>query len=252
MPKETPEKIDRYILGKALGSGSHGAVWQAEDSLLGRTVALKVLKDETDGGEGLGKSLQEARTLAKLNHPNIVTLYEVSEHEGQAYLVMEYLDGLPLNDYLENTETPPTFDDKISMAKQLIDALATAHENGIVHADIKPANILVRADGCPVLVDFGLAKVINASTDLETVTDDSLLNTMVHGTLSYMAPEVMRGDAADEKSDIFSLGAVFYEMFNGERAFKAPSDAETIHLILNIDPAPTTGQTADEIPEWLT
>ena len=235
-----PEKIGRYIVGQALGAGAHGAVWQAEDTLLGRTVALKLLKPTGPDTEGFNKSLQEAQTLAKLNHPNIVTLYEISEHDGQHYLVMEYLDGVPLHDYLATQSTKLSFEDLAKLMAQLVDALKTAHA---------PANIIVRKDGCPVLVDFGLAKTVNASTDLETVTDENLLNTMVHGTLAYMSPEVMRGEIADEKSDIFSLGAVFYEMLYGERAFKAPSDAETVHLILNVDPAPSD-ENANKTPEW--
>ncbi|WP_286829842.1 MULTISPECIES: serine/threonine-protein kinase [Kordiimonas] len=241
------EAIGRYQLGETVGKGAYGTVYRAEDTLLDRSVAIKLLNKSVSDGADPKASLVEAKTLAKLNHPNIVTLYEISEHDGHTVMVMEYLDGEPLKDYL--TRVNPTFDDRLALVRQLADALRASHSLGIVHADIKPGNIIMRSGGVPVLVDFGLAKTAPTANDMETLTRGSLGQSLILGTLPYMAPEVMKGGKPDEVSDIFSFGALLYEVLTGERAFKAGSDAEIVHLILNEDPAPVSTH-APDAPAW--
>ncbi|SDE09874.1 serine/threonine-protein kinase [Kordiimonas lacus] len=241
------EAIGRYQLGETVGKGAYGTVYRAEDTLLDRSVAIKLLNKSVSDGADPKASLVEAKTLAKLNHPNIVTLYEISEHDGHTVMVMEYLDGEPLKDYLARTS--PSFDDRLALVRQLADALRASHSLGIVHADIKPGNIIMRSGGVPVLVDFGLAKTAPTANDMETLTRGSLGQSLILGTLPYMAPEVMKGGKPDEVSDIFSFGALLYEVLTGERAFKAGSDAEIVHLILNEDPAPVSTH-APDAPAW--
>ncbi|MFC4347124.1 protein kinase [Kordiimonas lipolytica] len=239
--------IGRYTLGETVGKGAYGTVYRAEDTLLDRSVAIKLLNKSVSDGADPKASLVEAKTLAKLNHPNIVTLFEISEHDGHTAMVMEYLDGEPLKDYLKRA-TPP-FEERLALVRQLADALRASHSLGIVHADIKPGNIIMRSGEVPVLVDFGLAKTAPTANDMETLTRGSLGQSLILGTLPYMAPEVMKGGKPDEVSDIFSFGALLYEVLTGERAFKAGSDAEIVHLILNEDPAPISAHTPD-VPTW--
>lgn len=243
----TATQFGRYELQDKVGEGAYGAVYRAHDTLLDRTVAIKLLNKDVSGSDDYKSSLIEAKTLAKLNHPNIVTLFEIAEHDGQTAMVMEYLEGEPLRDYLARVE--PSFDDKLALARQIADALKASHSLGIVHADIKPGNIIMRADGVPVLVDFGLAKSAASTNDMETLTKGSLGQSLILGTLPYMAPEVMKAGTPDEVSDIFSFGTVLYEMLTGVRAFKAASDAEIVHLILNEDPTPVSAHTPD-VPSW--
>jgi len=247
------EAIGRYKLGETVGKGAYGTVYRAEDTLLDRSVAIKLLNKSVSEGADPKASLVEAKTLAKLNHPNIVTLFEISEHDGHTAMVMEYLDGEPLKDYLARAN--PGFDERLALVRQLADALRASHSLGIVHADIKPGNIIMRAakdtqtSGVPVLVDFGLAKTAPTANDMETLTRGSLGQSLILGTLPYMAPEVMKSGKPDEVSDIFSFGALLYEVLTGERAFKAGSDAEIVHLILNEDPAPISAH-APDVPAW--
>jgi len=239
--------IGRYTLGETVGKGAYGTVYRAEDTLLDRSVAIKLLNKSVSDGADPKASLVEAKTLAKLNHPNIVTLFEISEHDGHTAMVMEYLDGEPLKDYLKRANPP--FEERLALVRQLADALRASHSLGIVHADIKPGNIIMRSGEVPVLVDFGLAKTAPTANDMETLTRGSLGQSLILGTLPYMAPEVMKGGKPDEVSDIFSFGALLYEVLTGERAFKAGSDAEIVHLILNEDPAPISKHTPD-VPTW--
>lgn len=243
----TATQFGRYELQDKVGEGAYGAVYRAHDTLLDRTVAIKLLNKDVSGSDDYKSSLMEAKTLAKLNHPNIVTLFEIAEHDGQTAMVMEYLEGEPLRNYLARVE--PSFDEKLALARQIADALKASHSLGIVHADIKPGNIIMRTDGVPVLVDFGLAKSAASTNDMETLTKGSLGQSLILGTLPYMAPEVMKAGTPDEVSDIFSFGTVLYEILTGVRAFKAASDAEIVHLILNEDPTPVSAHTPD-VPSW--
>ena len=194
-----------------------GEVYRATDTRLGRTVAIKTL---THGrGE---RFLQEARAIAALSHPHICVLHDV----GPDYLVMEYLEGAPL-------QGPLPLDDSIRIATQIADALDTAHRKGIVHRDLKPANILMTGAG-PKILDFGLAKVASGSELDATRT----LEGTVLGTPAYMSPEQARGQAADARSDVFSFGAVLYELLTGRRAFAGASLVDTLNAVVHGEPAP--------------
>lgn len=245
----TTQTIGRYRLDQTVGEGAYGTVYRAVDPTLDRAVAIKLLKPDVRDASGPEESLEEAKTLAKMNHPNIVTLFEVLEEAGQTALVMEFIDGEPLGDYLERAN--PSLSQRLMIARQIADALAEAHGHGIVHADIKPGNVIVVEGAKPVVVDFGLSKAVPQTTELATLTGGSVGQNMILGTLAYMAPEVMKGAKPDERSDIFSFGALFYELLTGKRAFKAPSDAEVVNLVLNVDPMPVSAYTED-IPAWCT
>lgn len=245
----TTQTIGRYQLDRTVGEGAYGTVYRAVDPTLDRAVAIKLLKPDVRDANGPETTLEEAKTLAKMNHPNIVTLFEVLEEAGQTALVMEFIDGEPLGDYLERVN--PGLDDRLKMARQIADALAEAHGHGIVHADIKPGNVIITGGGKPVVVDFGLSKAVPQTTEMATLTGGSVGQNMILGTLAYMAPEVMKGGKPDERSDIFSFGALFYELLTGLRAFKAPSDAETVNLVLNVDPMPVSAYT-EGVPAWCT
>jgi len=245
----TTQTIGRYQLDRTVGEGAYGTVYRAVDPTLDRAVAIKLLKPDVRDANGPETTLEEAKTLAKMNHPNIVTLFEVLEEAGQTALVMEFIDGEPLSDYLERVN--PGLDARLKMARQIADALAEAHGHGIVHADIKPGNVIITGGGKPVVVDFGLSKAVPQTTEMATLTGGSVGQNMILGTLAYMAPEVMKGGKPNERSDIFSFGALFYELLTGLRAFKAPSDAETVNLVLNVDPMPVSAYT-EGVPAWCT
>ncbi len=228
--------VGKYILLGDIGSGAHGVVVQARDTVLGRTVALKSLKSGVSraaDGDGI---LREAKTLAQLRHANVVTLYEIIEQDGETYLVMEYVDGAPLSDHLDRGAFEIV--DALAIADQLLDALAAAHALGIVHGDIKPGNIVLDQAGVPRLIDFGLAKIDGREDALATISAGGEATTSLQGTLPYMAPEIVMGRAGDARADIFSLGAVLYEMLCGKRAFDAESQGAVLQRILNDAPAP--------------
>ena len=209
------DKLGPYEILEPIGAGGMGEVWKARDSRLGRTVAIKRLK-----GEHSARFKQEARAIAALNHPNICTLHDI----GSDYLVMELIEGHPV-------EAPLPIPETIQVARQIAGALKAAHARKIIHRDLKPANILVTSSGVK-LVDFGLAKQVSDVSSSETLT----LNGTVVGTPSYMSPEQLRGDPIDERSDIFSFGAVLYELIAGQRAFPGKSVLEVAGRILNQDP----------------
>jgi len=226
------ELLDRYLMEQAVGVGAHGEVWRAHDKLLGRTVAVKILPESNS--DAVKRSLKEAQALAKVNHPNIVTLYELSEVDGRAFLVMEYIAGQTLRDYLRR-ETP-SMEVALSFALQLADALQTIHANGITHGDIKPGNVMITENGKPMLVDFGISKDATRLDDLKTATTENFIPARIKGTLPYMAPEVISGDAPNTRSDIFSFGVLLYELFSGQRAFNASSEIATLDAVMNHSP----------------
>jgi eukaryotic-like serine/threonine-protein kinase len=195
-----------------------GEVWKARDTRLDRNVAIKQLE-----GRHSARFQQEARAIAALNHPNICTLHDV----GPDYLVMEYVEGKPLRGPLEVEEA-------VKLALQIASALEEAHRGGILHRDLKPGNILVNEKGTAKLLDFGLAKLMTDSdTDVTKTSEGTVL-----GTAAYMAPEQAEGKPLDERSDIFSFGAVLYEMLSGSRAFKGSSSARVLSAVLRDDPSP--------------
>src|SRR5215831_13819275 len=240
--------ISHYrILGK-IGAGGMGEVYRAHDPRLGRDVAIKILPIvfSTDA-DRLCRFEQEARAAAALNHPNIVAIYDIGTWEyGTPYVVSELLQGETLRARVQRGPLPVR--KAIEISSQICLGLAAAHEKGIVHRDLKPENIWLTTDEHVKILDFGLAKLLPAKVgtgELETLTQTA--STKLMGTLGYMSPEQLRGQAIDQRTDIFSLGAVMYEMLSGKRAFQGASAADTISAILNRDPTELTAGN-QEIP----
>ena len=241
------QTIGNYRILERLGGGGMGVVYSAEDTRLGRRVAVKFLSEEMArrGGQALERFEREARAASALNHPNIATVYDVGTHEGRPYLVMELVEGRPLDQKLR--ERRPDAGTLVDWAIQTADALDAAHAKGIVHRDVKPANLLVNARGQVKVLDFGLAKVAEpaaagggAGTLSAGPTVDELLTSpgVAVGTVAYMSPEQARGDELDARSDLFSLGCVIYEMAAGRRPFEGKTAAVVFHAILEREPAP--------------
>ncbi|HLN58473.1 MAG TPA: protein kinase [Thermoanaerobaculia bacterium] len=225
-----------YEILAPLGAGGMGEVYRARDPRLGREVAIKVLPASySQDTDRLKRFEQEARAAGVLNHPNIMAVYDIGTHEGAPYVVSELLEGETLRARLAVGALPPR--KAIEFAVQIAQGLAAAHEKGIVHRDLKPENLFVTRDGRVKILDFGLAKLIQPEekepqTELPTATEPGV----VLGTLGYMSPEQVRGQAADTRSDIFSFGAILYEMLSGSRAFSGGSAADTMSAILVKEP----------------
>src|SRR2546428_2141379 len=242
--------ISHYRILSKLGAGGMGEVYLAEDTQLGRHVAIKLLPPETVSDEHARKRLvREARAVATLDHPNICSIYEVGEADGRSFIAMQYIEGETLD--LKLKQKPLELKDSLAIASQVADALAEAHTHGIIHRDVKPSNIIITARGQAKVMDFGLAKVTTGAIESEAKTQ-SLLTTpgSVIGTVPYMSPEQVRGEALDARSDIFSFGVVLYEMLSGRRPFSAVTAAETISSILTREPTPLV-RYAPALPEEL-
>lgn len=240
-------KLGPYEIQAPLGAGGMGEVYRAKDTRLGRDVALKILP-ESFGCEidRLRRFEQEARAVAALNHPNILAIHDIGQHEGLPFLVSELLDGESLRATLDRGALPQR--KAIEYGVQITHGLAAAHEKGIVHRDLKPENIFVTKDGRIKILDFGLAKLAQkagAGLDEMTLTSANTAAGVVMGTASYMAPEQVRGEAADPRTDIFAFGAVLYEMLSGERAFRRDTAAETMTAVLKNDPPDLSTQSSD-------
>jgi serine/threonine protein kinase/tetratricopeptide (TPR) repeat protein len=253
------KKVSHYRVLEIVGGGGMGLVYKAEDLKLGRRVALKFLPEElaTDSLT-LQRFEREARTASSLNHPNICTIYEFGEHDGQPFLVMELLEGETLRDRLATSETKAVpLNQILDIAIQICNGLQAAHQKGIIHRDIKPANIFLTAEGAVKILDFGLAKLAAAASEVEaeearkdqarglppqttggTPIEHTLTRTgMAMGTAGYMSPEQVRGEKLDARTDIFSFGLVLYEMATGQRAFSGDTAAILKDAILNHTPA---------------
>ena len=236
MPVATGSRVGPYEILTPIGAGGMGEVFRARDTRLGRDVALKVLPTPFAGdADRLGRFEQEARAAAALNHPNILAVYDVGTTSGTPYVVSELLEGRTLREVLE--------DDALTSRKatdygvQIATGLSAAHGKGIVHRDIKPENIFVTKDGRVKILDFGLAKLAApAADDGSRATMTQTGPGMVVGTVGYMSPEQLRAEPVDARSDIFSLGAVLYEMFAGTRAFRGKTPVDTMTAILKEDP----------------
>ena len=244
-------KFGPYEIRSPLGAGGMGEVYRATDGNLGRDVALKVLPAEmARDPERLARFRREAKTLAQLDHPNIVTIYSVEECDGVHFLTMQLVEGQPLDHLIPANGL--AVEEIVEIASALGDALAAAHEKGIVHRDLKPANVMVSNEGRVKVLDFGLAKDVSATDPADaTLTSDHRTQAgMVMGTPAYMSPEQTSGRPLDHRTDIFSLGVVLHEMSTGRRPFEGNSSAELISAILRDTPQPVT-DTRPDLPSDL-
>jgi serine/threonine protein kinase/roadblock/LC7 domain-containing protein len=232
-------RLGPYEIQAPLGAGGMGEVYRARDTRLGREVAIKILPEFfARDPERLHRFERETRAVATLNHPNILAIYDVGQHESVPFLVSELLEGESLRQPLERGPLPHR--KTIEYGVQIAQGLAAAHDKGIVHRDLKPENLFVTKDGRMKILDFGLAKLAaQASGDYDepTITEANTAAGVVLGTTSYMAPEQVQGEPPDPRTDIFAFGAVMYEMLAGRRAFRRDTPAETMTAILREDPA---------------
>jgi eukaryotic-like serine/threonine-protein kinase len=243
-------QLGPYKIIALIGAGGMGEVYRARDTRLLRDVALKVLPESfTTDPDRLRRFEQEARAVAALNHPNIVSVYDVGDAGGVHYIVSELLEGETLRQFISPSGMGVR--KATELAIQLAQGLATAHEQGIVHRDLKPENIFLTKNGRLKILDFGLAKLRRPQTITETMDGVTLAETnagQVLGTIGYMSPEQVRGDTADHRSDIFSFGSILYEMLYGQRAFKRNTGAETMTAILNEEPSESSSMNLPVTP----
>src|SRR5450755_1501580 len=245
-------KLGPYEIQSLLGAGGMGEVYRARDSRLDRTVAIKVLPASFSADrDRLQRFAQEARAAAALNHPNILSIFDIGDEHGSPYVVSELLEGETLRERLRSGALSSR--KAIEYGLQVARGLAAAHEKGIVHRDLKPENLFVTSDGRVKILDFGLAKLIRpeavSGADAPTVhavTEPGL----IMGTAGYMSPEQVRGQVADPRSDIFAFGAILYEMISGKRAFHGETSADTMSAILK-EETPELSETARNVPAGL-
>ena len=228
-------RLGPYEIIAALGRGGMGEVYKAHDPRLGRDVAIKVLSESLTGDPAwLRRFEQEARAVAALSHPNILAVFDVGTGDAP-YLVTELLEGDTLRTLLDRN--PPPLDQVIDIALQLVSGLAAAHGRGIVHRDLKPANVFLTRNGVVKILDFGLAKSSTRNdADLDATRRADTMAGTVFGTVGYMAPEQIRGEATDPRADIFAVGAMLYELVSGQRAFAGDSGADIMSAVLKEDP----------------
>jgi eukaryotic-like serine/threonine-protein kinase len=231
-------KLGPYEIQSSIGAGGMGEVYRARDSRLGRDVAIKVLPASFSADpDRLQRFAQECRATAALNHPNILSIFDIGETGGAPYVVSELLEGETLRDRLREGALPSR--KTIDYARQIASGLAAAHEKGITHRDLKPENLFITGDGRVKILDFGLAKLMQPEADESGSAPTQQIATdagTVMGTVGYMAPEQVRGKPADPRSDIFAFGAILYEMLSGKRAFHGDSPVDTMSAILKEDP----------------
>ncbi|MEO8218280.1 MAG: protein kinase [Acidobacteriota bacterium] len=240
-------RIGAYEITGRVGAGGMGEVLRARDSRIGRDVAIKVLPlSVASNADRLQRFEQEARAAGTLNHPNLVTIFELGTHDGAPFIAMELLDGETLRERLEQGAIPTR--KAIEHAVQIVNGLAAAHEKGVVHRDLKPENVIVTTGGRVKILDFGLAKLTapDSATEEKTVRKTTEPGTVM-GTAGYMSPEQVRGRDVDHRTDIFAFGAILYEMLAGRRAFRGDTAADTMSAILNEDP-PELSSSARHIP----
>ncbi len=235
------QEISHYKILEELGRGGMGIVYKAQDTKLDRLVALKFLPPNVAAsGPDKARFIQEAKAASALNHPNVCTIHDIQEHDGQMFIVMEFVDGQTLRERRSSV----SFKQAVDIGIQIADGLAAAHEKGIVHRDIKPENIMIRKDGIAQIMDFGLAKLRSASSQINRLTKEG----STVGTAGYMSPEQVQGQDADHRSDIFSLGVLLYELFTGQLPFKGVHETALAYEIVNMDAPPMSSVKPDIDP----
>ncbi|OPY14314.1 MAG: Serine/threonine-protein kinase PknB [Syntrophus sp. PtaB.Bin001] len=246
-PAKAKSTIGRYEILSVLGQGAMGTVYLGRDPMIQRTVAIKTMRygDGEDISMSRSRFFREAEAIGSLSHPNIVTIYDVGEDRGIAYIAMEYLDGCDLSKYCEK-EKLLTYPEVARIGREVAIALHYAHERGVVHRDIKPANIRLSSGGSVKVTDFGIARVVDLSvTQVGTIL----------GTPNYMSPEQIKGEAVDGRADLFSLGVVLYELLTGDKPFNGDNIATVMNNIANRTPiairekVPTVSETMAAIVE---
>src|SRR3954470_16603315 len=231
-----------YKILMAIGAGGMGEVYRAQDTRLQRDVAVKVLtRNLSTDADALRRFEQEARAAGMLNHPNILAIYDIGDEGGLHYIVSELLEGESLRARIRQNAVPPR--KALDYAAQIARGLAAAHERNIVHRDLKPENLFVTKDGHVKILDFGLAKRVDAAQEEKTSAPTGSGHTepgTVMGTMGYMSPEQLRGLPVDHRSDIFSFGAILYELLSGKKAFKRDTASDTIAAVLKEEPPELT------------
>ena len=249
MPLSTGELVGHFQIVSPIGKGGMGEIYRARDTRLNREVAVKMLPEGVNDDDSLRRFDRETKAVAALNHPNILAIHDTGLYRDVPYAVTELLQGETLAERLHSGSLAPQ--KAVEVASQIAEGLAAAHDKGIIHRDIKPDNIFLTNDGRAKILDFGIARIENPAVHGGRITQPSSGTSaaFVMGTAGYISPEQVRGKRADGRSDIFALGAVFFEMLTGRRAFQRDSPVETLGAVLRDDPRkhPEVGK----IPEAL-
>ena len=249
------DRLSHYEIEKLLGAGGMGEVYLAHDTRLDRKVAIKILNQSLEANpSNVARFIHEAKAASALNHPNILVIHEIGEYETRHFIVSEYIDGKTLRTALNGNERP--IREILDISIQIAAALGAAHEKNIVHRDIKPENVILRPDGLAKVLDFGLAKLIEQKNrslvgfEDETARHHQTEKGMIVGTVNYLSPEQARGDPVDQRTDIFSLGVLLYEMITGKTPFAGDSIADNFANLINKDPQPLS-RFAANVPDEL-